>query len=128
MIKRGYSMKQAIIGVRRVYDTPRSDDGARYLIDRFWPRAVKKKDLRMIAWLKEVAPSNDLRRWFGHDPAKWDEFQRRYRAELAAAPNSWEPLLEACRRGKVTLLYAARDTEHNNAIVLKAFLEERQAA
>jgi uncharacterized protein YeaO (DUF488 family) len=89
---------------------------------------VKKKDLRINAWLKEVAPSNDLRRWFEHDPAKWDEFQRRYRAELDANPSAWKPLIEASQQGNVTLLYAARDTKHNNAIVLKAYLEERTAA
>ena len=120
-------MNRARLAVKRIYDVPRSDDGARYLVDRFWPRAVKKKDLRINAWLKEVAPSNDLRRWFGHDPAKWDEFQRRYRTELDSNPTAWEPLLEAYRQGNVTLLYAARDTKHNNAIVLKAYLEERAA-
>ncbi|HEX6033478.1 MAG TPA: DUF488 domain-containing protein [Anaerolineales bacterium] len=117
-------MRRSRLTVKRIYDVPRSDDGARYLVDRFWPRAVKKKDLRINAWLKEVAPSNDLRRWFAHDPAKWDEFQRRYRAELDAKPSAWEPLVEACRQGNVTLLYAARDTHHNNAIALKAYLEE----
>jgi uncharacterized protein YeaO (DUF488 family) len=85
---------------------------------------MKKKDLRINAWLKDVAPSHELRRWFAHDPAKWDEFQRRYRAELNANPGAWEPLVEACRQGNVTLLYAARDTDHNNAIALKAYLEE----
>ena len=84
--------------------------------------------MRINAWLKEVAPSNDLRRWFEHDPAKWDEFQRRYRAELDANPSAWKPLIEAYQQGNVTLLYAARDTQHNNAIVLKAYLEERTAA
>lgn len=79
----------------------------------------------MDAWFKDVAPSDGLRRWFGHDPAKWEEFQRRYRAELDAKSNAWMPLLEASREGNVTLLYSARDTEHNNAIVLKAYLEER---
>lgn len=121
-------MRRARLAVKRVYDAPRSDDGARYLVDRFWPRAVKKKDLRINAWLKEVAPSNDLRRWFEHDPAKWDEFQRRYRAELDANPSGWKPLVEAYQQGNVTLLYAARDTRHNNAIVLRAYLEERTAA
>jgi uncharacterized protein YeaO (DUF488 family) len=120
-------MKQAMLAVKRVYEIPRAKDGARYLVERFWPRGMKKEDLRMNAWLREVAPSNDLRRWFGHDPAKWDEFQRCYRAELDANPSTWVPLLEACRQGKVTLLYSARDTEHNNAIVLKAYLEERLA-
>lgn len=121
-------MKQATIAVKRVYNAPRSDDGARYLVDRFWPRAVKKEDLRIAAWLKEVAPSNDLRRWFGHDPAKWNEFQHRYREELDANPGAWGPLLAACRQGRVTLLYAARDTKHNNAVVLKAYLEEHTAS
>jgi uncharacterized protein YeaO (DUF488 family) len=88
---------------------------------------MKKENLIMDAWLKEVAPSNDLRRWFGHDPAKWVEFQRRYRAELDGNPGAWKPLLEASRRGKVTLLYSARDTEHNNAVVLKNYLEEHLA-
>jgi uncharacterized protein YeaO (DUF488 family) len=116
-------MKQAIIGVRRVYDAPRSDDGDRYLIDRFWPRAVKKKDLRITAWLKEVAPRNDLRRWFGHDPAKWEECQRRYFAELDGKAEALAPIREASQRGRVTLVYAARDTEHNNAVALKRYLE-----
>lgn len=120
-------MKRTVVAIKRVYGMPRAEDGARYLIDRFWPRAIQKKDLKITAWLKEVAPSNDLRRWFGHDPAKWAEFQRRYRAELDAAPKTWEPLVEACRQGKVTLLYAARDTNHNNAIVLRTYLEEHTA-
>lgn len=79
----------------------------------------------MEAWLKEAAPSNDLRRWFGHDPPKWIDFQKRYRAELAGNPNAWKPILEAAKQGNVTLLYSARDMEHNNALVLKAFLEKR---
>jgi uncharacterized protein YeaO (DUF488 family) len=85
---------------------------------------MKKENLIMDAWLKEVAPSEGLRRWFGHDPAKWDEFQRRYQAELVVNPSAWKPLLDASRRGNVTLLYSARDTEHNSAIVLKSYLEE----
>jgi uncharacterized protein YeaO (DUF488 family) len=120
-------VKRDAIAIKRIYVAPRSEDGARYLVDRFWPRAVKKEDLRITAWLREIAPSNDLRRWFGHDPAKWDEFQSCYRAELDANPSAWEPLLEACRHGRITLLYAARDTDHNNAIVLKEYLEERVA-
>ncbi len=78
----------------------------------------------MDAWLKEVAPSQALRQWFAHDPAKWEEFQRRYRAELDSHPEAWKPLLEAARQGDVTLLYSARDTEHNNAIVLKEYLQK----
>ena len=82
--------------------------------------------LRLDDWLKDVAPSDALRRWFGHDPAKWDEFQRRYFAELDAHPDAWQPMLQAAQRGTVTLVYGARDTEHNNAVVLKAYLEEKQ--
>lgn len=117
-----------MISLKRVYDDHDADDGERYLVERLWPRGMKKEDLIMDAWLKEVAPSADLRRWFGHDPAKWEEFQRRYRAELDANPHSWQPLFEASKRGPVTLLYSARDTEHNNAIVLKAYLEEHIAS
>ena len=78
----------------------------------------------MKAWLKDVAPSPELRKWFAHDPDKWQEFQRRYRAELKANPETWKPILEAAKQGDVTLLYSARDTEHNSAVLLKRFLEE----
>lgn len=117
-----------MIGIKRVYDDPETSDGARYLVERLWPRGMKKENLIMDAWFKEVAPSSDLRRWFGHDPEKWKEFQRRYRAELDANPNAWKPLLEASKRGNVTLLYSARDTEHNNADTLKSYLEGHQTA
>lgn len=113
--------------VKRIYEVPKAKDGTRYLVERLWPRGTKKVNLKMDAWLREVAPSSELRRWFGHDLAKWDEFQRRYRAELDENPGAWEELLEAARQGNVTLLCSARDTEHNNAIVLKAYLEERLA-
>jgi uncharacterized protein YeaO (DUF488 family) len=108
-----------------VYESATSSDGARFLVDRLWPRGIKKEELKMKAWLKAVAPSPDLRKWFAHDPDKWQEFQKRYRAELKANPDSWEPLLEAAKQGDVTLLYSARDTEHNSAVLLKEFLEER---
>jgi len=117
-----------MLSLKRVYEDQDTDDGERYLVERLWPRGMKKEDLIMDGWLKEVAPSTDLRRWFGHDPAKWEEFQRRYRAELDAKPDAWQPLIEASKRGPVTLLYSARDTEHNNAIVLKAYLEEHMAS
>jgi uncharacterized protein YeaO (DUF488 family) len=113
--------------IKRIYEAPKSKDGARYLVDRLWPRGIKKTSLIMDAWLKEIAPSNELRRWFGHDPEKWDEFQRRYRSELDANPGVWKRLLEAVKQGNVTLLYFARDTEHNNAVVLKSYLEEHLA-
>jgi len=113
--------------VKRIYEVPKAKDSTRYLVERLWPRGMKKVNLKMDAWLKEVAPSSELRRWFGHDSIKWDEFQRRYRAELDANPNAWKPLLKASKRGNVTLLYSARDAEHNNAIVLKPYLEARMA-
>lgn len=119
--------KVAIVRAKRVYEAIQSSDGPRFLVERFWPRGMKKENLKLDAWLKDVAPSDGLRRWFGHDPAKWDEFQRRYRAELQANPGAWKLLLEVARQGNVTLLYSARDQEHNNALVLKSFLEERVA-
>lgn len=114
-----------MLKVKRVYEDSGAGDGARFLVERLWPRGMKKESLKMEAWLKEVAPSDSLRRWFAHDPLKWKEFQKRYRVELESNPDAWKPLLEAARRGNVTLLYSARDIEHNNAVVLKSFLEER---
>jgi uncharacterized protein YeaO (DUF488 family) len=86
---------------------------------------VKKQDLKLDGWLKDVAPSSDLRRWFGHDPEKWSEFKRRYVRELEQREDAWRPLLAGARRGRITLVYSAHDTEHNNAIVLKDFLEAK---
>lgn len=114
-----------MIRIKRVYDEPSEMDGCRVLVDRLWPRGVKRAALRLDTWLKEVAPSNELRRWFGHDPARWPEFQRRYRLELEARPESWAPLLEQARHGTVTLLYSAHDAEHNNAAALRDFLNAK---
>jgi uncharacterized protein YeaO (DUF488 family) len=97
----------------------------RVLVDRLWPRGVEREALRLDNWSKGVAPSDPLRRWFGHDPALWNEFRRRYFAELDSKPEVWQPILEAARRGTVTLLYSARDPEHNNAAALKGYLEAR---
>ena len=116
------------IQTRRVYEPPAPEDGARLLVDRLWPRGVKKEKLQLAGWLKEVAPSDYLRQWFDHDPARWEEFQTRYAAELEANPKAWEPILQAARDGRVTLLFAAKDAEHNNAAALKAFLESKLAA
>lgn len=113
-----------MIEIKRVYDSLEAGNGPRFLVERLWPRGIKKEALHMDAWLKEVAPSPELRQWFGHDPQKWEEFQRRYRAELDAHPETWQPLLEAARRGNVTLLYSARDTQHNSALLLKNYLEK----
>lgn len=115
-----------MIQTKRVYDPPQAADGARFLVDRLWPRGLKKDGAQVTAWLKDVAPSGDLRRWFGHDPARWDEFRKRYVAELEANPDGWQPILDAARQGTVTLLYAAKDAEHNNAVALREFLLAQQ--
>lgn len=113
-----------MLRIKHVYEAYDADDGERYLIDRLWPRGMSKEKLIMDGWLKDVSPSGGLRRWFGHETAKWDEFQSRYRAELDNNPSAWEPLVEAAKRGKVTLLFSAHDSEHNNAVVLKDYLEK----
>lgn len=115
-----------MIRIKRTYDPPTRTDGRRVLIERLWPRGMKKESLVMDEWLKEVAPSTELRKWFGHEPERWAEFQRRYKAELSANPDAWKPLLDASRKGTVTLLYSAHDTEHNSAMVLRDFLMRRQ--
>lgn len=111
-----------MIKVKRAYDDASPDDGRRFLVDRLWPRGVKKEDLDVEEWYKDVSPSDDLRHWFGHDPAKWDEFRRRYDAALDAEPDAWKPLLTAARHGTITLVYAAHDQAHNNAVALKEYL------
>src|SRR5579885_1086248 len=110
-----------MINVKRVYDTSKPDDGIRFLVERLWPRGVKKETLHLDEWLKEVAPSDALRRWFNHDPAKWKDFQKRYRAELADKSDALRELLDAARSGDVTLLFSAHDLEHNDAVVLKNY-------
>lgn len=111
-----------MIQVKRVYESPTKEDGARFLVDRLWPRGLKKEALQLQGWVKETAPSDALRRWFGHDPKKWAEFQRRYFAELECRPETWKPLLGAARKGVVTLLYSAKDSKHNNAVALRDYL------
>ncbi len=108
--------------IKRVYEAPANDDGLRVLVDRLWPRGLKKQDAAVDLWLKEIAPSTELRRWFGHDPEKWTEFRRRYRAELDGK-EELETLRRRADEGRVTLLYGARDEEHNQAVVLKDLLE-----
>lgn len=114
-----------MIRLRRAYDKVTSEDGEVLLVERLWPRGVKKTELRPHAWVKEVAPSTALRKWFGHDPEKWQEFRQRYFAELDVNPAAWEPIVEAARKGHVTLVYSSRDTEHNNAVALKEYLEAK---
>jgi len=117
-----------MIRLKRAYEPVARDDGQRFLVDRIWPRGVTKDELDVDSWLKEVAPSTALRKWFGHDPSRWDEFQRRYRQELAAHLDDLAPLLDAARRGDVTLVYGARDPRHNQAVVLKQVLDEQLAS
>ena len=111
-----------MIQLKRVYDPPASADGVRFLVERLWPRGLKKANLKLDAWLKDVAPSADLRQWFAHDPRKWKEFRRRYFIELDANASGIAPILEAAR-GPVTLLYSSHDQQHNNAVALKDYLD-----
>jgi uncharacterized protein YeaO (DUF488 family) len=117
-----------VIKIKRVYESAGPADGTRILVERLWPRGMRKEELTLDCWIKDVAPSTDLRRWFGHDPAKWEEFRRRYFAELDAHTPALQPLLEAARKGNVTLLYSSRDTEHNNAAALEEYLNAHLAA
>lgn len=114
-----------MIRIKRVYDQHEPNDGLRFLVDRLWPRGVKKESLRLAGWLKDVAPSDALRLWFGHDPAKWEEFRQRYQAELEANCAAWQQLFDLARKQDITLLYGAHDIEHNNAVILQSFLEAR---
>lgn len=121
-------MKTPDLRIKRAYEPCSTEDGQRYLVDRLWPRGVKKEKLALAGWLKDVAPSGELRRWFGHDPERWSTFRQRYRAELDSRPEALLPLREAMRRGVVTLIYSARDEAHNQAVVLREHLLEHFAA
>jgi uncharacterized protein YeaO (DUF488 family) len=118
----------AMIQIKRTYAAPVPSDGRRILVERLWPRGMKKEALAADAWLKDVAPSTELRQWFAHETRRWPEFQRRYREELRAHPEAWMPIRDASRHGTVTLLYSARDTEHNSAVVLHDYLAELPVA
>lgn len=112
--------------VKRVYEDAADSDGERVLVDRLWPRGLKKDEARIHKWLKDVAPSHELRTWFAHDPAKWDDFRTRYFHELdARSPEPLDSLLETARTGNVTLLFSAREEALNNAVALKEYLEKR---
>ena len=113
------------IELKRAYNPPAPGDGRRVLVDRIWPRGVARDDLRIDAWLTELAPSSGLRKWFGHDPGKWQEFKERYARELDGRPDALAPLLEMAKAGRLTLVFGAKDTEHNNAVALKEYLERR---
>ena len=121
----GGAAMSARVWLRRAQEPPTRNDGHRVLVDRLWPRGVSKERIRIDEWCRDLAPSDDLRRWFGHDPARWDGFRQRYRRELAGASDQLDQLVERIRRGRVTLVYAAHDQAHNNAVVLREVLEER---
>ena len=115
-------MVERIIQVKRIYDLPSEDDGFRILVDRLWPRGVKREDARIDLWAKQVAPTSELRKWFGHDPKKFDEFKTRYVEELQANSASVSSIFDSTKEQPITLLYAARDPTCNHAIVLRSFL------
>lgn len=112
------------ISIRRAYDPPDPGEGRRVLVDRIWPRGISRETLGADLWLREIAPSDDLRHWFGHDPEKWDEFRRRYGEELDANPQPVRELRQLAKAGPVVLLYGARDTRHNNAVALRDWLAQ----
>lgn len=114
------------IKLKRAYEPPASADGTRVLIDRLWPRGVKKEKAAIDEWMKEIAPSTDLRKWFGHDPERWPEFRRRYRSEIKKHPEEFRRLRELARKGQLTLVYAAHDEAHNDAVVLRDLLVGRR--
>jgi uncharacterized protein YeaO (DUF488 family) len=116
-----------VITLARVYDHEEAGDRPEFLVERLWPRGVRRADLQSSDWLKDVGPSDELRRWFGHEPEKWDEFRRRYFAELDGRPEAWEPLRDAADAGDITLLYSSHDAEHNNAVALREYLMARLA-
>ena len=116
-----------MLKLKRAYEKPSPADGERILVDRLWPRGLKKEEARLEDWLKDLAPSDELRHWFSHDPERWEEFQRRYVEELEDPDKKshLEELLKRARQGTVTLVYAAKDEQHNNAVVLQKYLQER---
>ena len=113
------------IWVRRAYEAPTRNDGYRILVDRVWPRGVSREDLELDEWDRDLAPSTKLRKWFDHNPARWEGFQRRYFDELRSKKDPIRRLLDRIRRGRVTLVFGARDTDHNQAVALRTFLEKR---
>ena len=114
-----------MITLKRAYEPVARSDGARLLVERLWPRGVSKAKLRVDAWLKEAGPSTELRKWFSHDPQKWDEFRRRYFRELDSRPEAWQQIVSAARRGRVTLVYSSHDTNHNNAVALHEYVQAK---
>jgi len=119
--------RQSRVQLKRAYDPPSPRDGMRILVDRLWPRGISKAKAHIDLWLKDVAPSTALRQWFGHDPARWNEFRRRYRAEMKRQPEALAQLRARARHGRITLVFGARDVRRNQAVVLKSMLAGRGA-
>jgi uncharacterized protein YeaO (DUF488 family) len=114
-----------MLKLKRAYEPASRTDGTRILVERLWPRGLSKSMLPLDGWLKEVGPSTELRRWFSHDPDKWSRFRTRYFRELDSRSDTWRPIVSAARRGMVTLVYSSRDTQHNNAVALKEYLQPK---
>jgi uncharacterized protein YeaO (DUF488 family) len=114
------------IQIKRVYEEPSKEDGKRILIDRLWPRGLTKEKASIDLWIKEIAPTTELRKWFGHEEDKWDGFKKRYKQELQKNFESVEQLIQELKSGMVTLVYGAKDTEHNDAVVLKEYIEQKK--
>ncbi len=114
-----------MIQIKRVYDPPSKTDATRLLVERLWPRGLTKQAAKLDGWLRDAAPSTELRKWFSHDPVKWPEFQRRYRAELDEHPQAWQPILDAAKKSDVTLLFSSHDAEHNNVVAIRSYLQTR---
>jgi uncharacterized protein YeaO (DUF488 family) len=114
-----------MITTKRVYDIQGQAEGKIFLVDRIWPRGIKKSDLKIDGWIKEAAPSSQLRVWYHHEPDRWEEFKNVYYEQLDSKPGAWQPILEAARDGDVTLLYSSKESHYNNAVALKTYLEEK---
>lgn len=114
-----------MIQIKRAYEAYSPTDGKRILIDRLWPRGISKEEVKLDLWLKDIAPSTELRQWFGHDPAKWREFKKRYISEIKSNTQALSQIQTLVKKGKVTLVYGAKDEEHNDAVVLKEYLEHK---
>jgi uncharacterized protein YeaO (DUF488 family) len=115
-----------MLQIKRIYDPPSRDDGKRILVDRLWPRGIKKDEAKIDEWPKDVAPSDTLRKWFAHDPAKWAAFRDKYGKELKDKKDIVDRLRKEAKKGKVTLLFSAKDAEHNNAVALKEVIEQHE--
>ena len=125
MHSRSKNQAKVMLKLKRAYEPASRSDGTRILVQRLWPRGVSKETLRLDAWLKDVGASTELRQWFRHNPDKWPSFRTRYFRELDSRPEAWRPIVSAARRGTVTLVYSSRDTEHNNAVALKDYLQSK---